>query len=148
MRIVVIHLSDIHITQDSNPHIDNVDTICEAIQNYTKGVDDAFIVLTGDIAYSGKPLEYEIAKDYLSKIQKWISDYSGIKPHIIVVPGNHDCNFTKEEIKARELCIRDIQKNGDANIDDSVIKDCCEVQNPFLHLKKHIMMKKQSSQIC
>ncbi|MGD0953802.1 MAG: metallophosphoesterase [Methanotrichaceae archaeon] len=46
-----------------------------------------FIIVSGDIAYSGIPDEYELSKDFLNELLK----LTGLtKDDIFIVPGNHD----------------------------------------------------------
>jgi len=139
MKIAIIHLSDIHIDSGSNPVFEKTEKICHAIQNFTLGVEGVLLLLTGDIAYSGSSLEYERAKEFIDRISKWINEYSGKKPIVVMVPGNHDCNFAEEKVKTRQIIVKDIKENGDSNIDESVVRNCCEIQSPFFELRDRYM---------
>ena len=94
MKITIVHLSDIHIrTEVENECFERVDSLAAAVSSRDCG-DAVFIVVTGDIANSGLDTEYNLATQYLEELQKCIRKKSDIIPVLIMVPGNHDCDFT------------------------------------------------------
>ena len=52
-----------------------------------------FVIVSGDIAYSGKADQYSLATTFLSAISDCIKKQVDIPLSFIVVPGNHDCDF-------------------------------------------------------
>lgn len=97
--LAFIHLSDIHFkkgTSDTSHDLDNDirNEISRDIRKL-KEVVDTFdgILVTGDIAFSGRKEEYDIAEEWLAQLSALI----GCKPEEVwVVPGNHDVNRTKD----------------------------------------------------
>jgi predicted MPP superfamily phosphohydrolase len=94
-KISFIHLSDIHFVKSSNNPADIDKDLREAIltdleTNAKQNLSNiSGILVTGDIAFSGNKLEYDIAKDYLTRI----CEIFNIKPSdVYCVPGNHDVN--------------------------------------------------------
>jgi len=91
-KIVLVHLSDIHFTGSSgNVHdVDqNVrDELLRDVAELTKQLGSATgVLVTGDIAFSGKKEEYQHAGDWLRKV----CDAVGCEEQkVAVVPGNHD----------------------------------------------------------
>lgn len=133
MKILLLHLSDMHIKAHDNCVFGKIDKIHRAVQNLTAGIDNLFMVVSGDITNSGEELEYDQAKHLLDSIKMRIENYSRNKVCMIIVPGNHDCDF-KMNTKTREILIKDIQQNGDASIDKDVVNQCCALQDGFFKL--------------
>lgn len=89
----LIHLSDIHFSnRDVNIGFDpDEDVRREVLRDLGERVrDDGIchaIIVTGDIAYSGKKEEYDDAADWLEKVR----EISGCSENMIFLcPGNHD----------------------------------------------------------
>jgi calcineurin-like phosphoesterase family protein len=91
--LLFLHLSDIHFSKSSNGTYDLDEDIRNQLMqdagNFvsTKGKSVQSILVTGDIAYSGKNEEYQHAKDWLTNIASALNCPS---PIILLVPGNHD----------------------------------------------------------
>ena len=129
MDILILHISDLHIAESFN-FAKKIESLCKVFSNELTTEKKAYLVITGDIANSGKITEYERANEVIDSIQKSISqlpDDIGFK--IIVVPGNHDCNFELDS-QIRKNCLQQIDYKmlGD---DDSVMNTCLSVQNDF-----------------
>jgi predicted MPP superfamily phosphohydrolase len=89
----ILHLSDLHaraktavfqnkVVEAAKRHIERINT------------DDSYeklIVFSGDIAYSGKPNEYELAKEWIESIRE---AFGATEEQIVVAPGNHDVDRT------------------------------------------------------
>lgn len=115
--------------------LEKQDQIFEAVRNTTLEYDEIFLLVTGDTAFSGKKSEYDIATKYISDLSKKISDYSKKPVHCLAIPGNHDCDFFGKSGKARQNQINQIQKLGEAAIDDTVIDQCAEIQSEFFKFR-------------
>lgn len=85
-----IHLSDLHFGAGSISHRFDQKAVMRAIardlaQNGPRNPDVLFV--TGDIAFSAQPSQYEDAKAWLEQIAK----AAGVSPERVrMVPGNHD----------------------------------------------------------
>ncbi|ABL65423.1 metallophosphoesterase [Chlorobium phaeobacteroides DSM 266] len=137
MKIAVIHFSDIHFKEGLNSIMKKRDKLFEAIRNEVLECKGIFIVISGDVAFSGKATEYDIAKVFIDDIVVKLKGYSDRKVDILIVPGNHDCNFVYNN-QARSNQINIIQRLGESVIDDSVIDQCVEVQKEFYLFRKKI----------
>lgn len=90
--LTFIHLSDIHFSSvddgsqfDLNQKIRKA--LVEDLSTRPAGTEYDALLITGDIAFSGKKEEYETAKDFLEEIY----DQTGLSmKETYVVPGNHD----------------------------------------------------------
>ena len=130
MKIFLIHLSDIHIKSEDNYVEHLIGQITPVFRNEISEINKVFIVITGDIAYSGKAEEYKNAKTIFDSLSSDIEHYSGNKPAFIIVPGNHDCDFENTNRTVRDTIIKSIQQN-DVKVDEGIINQCCEVQKNF-----------------
>lgn len=92
--ITWLHLSDLHF-RDSDQYDRSIviSALWKDLEHW-KDLDifPDFIVVTGDIAYSGKTYEYEFALDFLDKLL--IKTGLG-KDRLFLVPGNHDVDRSR-----------------------------------------------------
>lgn len=136
MKVLFIQLSDIHIKNGKDSIFDKRIKLLEAIQNETKSVDEVFLMITGDTAFSGSVEEFELSKTFFDETIEYLSKYSGKKINTIVLPGNHDCQKLTEENKAREGLIKFVQDNGSEAIDQSVVEILSSLQNNYFDFAK------------
>ncbi len=106
MLIGVLHISDIHLRSVDNPVVDRASHIVNAFSSRLSGTTSALIAVTGDLAFSGKPAEYGVAEQFLNALKEGIAERQKTDPAtipIVMVPGNHDCDFDKERDLRRGL---------------------------------------------
>jgi metallophosphoesterase superfamily enzyme len=94
MPAIFIHLSDIHFGQEKGGQlVINNDVKARLIEDAAKvvaglpGGRAAGVLVTGDIAYSGKKDEYRSAADFLDTLAERVGCK---KTDVQLVPGNHD----------------------------------------------------------
>jgi predicted MPP superfamily phosphohydrolase len=131
MKIFILHLSDIHIRSEKDVILSRKTKLFDTFKNRLDEVELIFFVLSGDIVYSGKQEEYLIALELISSLKSMTETKLDKDVKIIVVPGNHDCDFDLGNASVRELVIHKIISGGIKNIDPNFIESCCEVQKPF-----------------
>ncbi|MFQ2441789.1 metallophosphoesterase family protein [Aeromonas caviae] len=106
MKISILHLSDIHIKGTTEEEF--LEKIVPNLTNLTSyhasSSDVIFIAITGDIAFSGKEHEYLIASRFIEKLKNDINADTKKPVEIIIVPGNHDCNFSNAN-QARSILL-------------------------------------------
>lgn len=116
-----VHISDIHFGQEkrSGEIVVNNDIkerlIADAAQELRRlnKLPAAGILVTGDIAYAGKPKEYRDAGKWLDQL----ADAVGCaKTAVHMVPGNHDVDRS-EISNGVELMLREISVSGEATLD-------------------------------
>lgn len=98
-----LHISDIHLRIQNEWSQDIViNAMCAHIEKQrSQGVEADFILVTGDIAFSGKSKEYALAKNFFNALQT----ASGVPiERIFCVPGNHDIDRDRHN-----LCFRGAQ---------------------------------------
>ena len=126
MSIDFVHLSDIHFGQEKGGTVRINDDVKERLiddvelvaKNLSAG-RAAGIIVTGDIAYSGRASEYTAAAAWLDKV----ADAAGCNMFDIqVVPGNHDIN--RDEITAlTEMMLDKIVTDGEPALDNFLKSD-------------------------
>ncbi|HEY3295374.1 MAG TPA: metallophosphoesterase [bacterium] len=95
--LTFVHLSDIHFTKRSDTSLHDLDKVLrdnllhDAVSNAADLGQVSGLLITGDIAYSGKEAEY-------TKAQQWIEHLNAelgcSDEHVWTVPGNHDVDRT------------------------------------------------------
>ena len=97
-RVRWLHISNLHL-RTGEPYLWSQDVVLQgllqSVQSTCSGPDNkiAFILITGDLAFSGKPEEYELAHEFLNELSR-VSQVS--LDQILAVPGNHDCDRQKQ----------------------------------------------------
>jgi hypothetical protein len=138
MIIGLIHLSDIHIKSKDDAIIARIDKLLAAFREHLILVDNIFIILSGDLVFSGEKLQYEIFKDFINSLKSKIKYEFNKDVHIIPVPGNHDCNFNYTN-SIRNITIDQIYNEGESVIDEDVINECCKVQKDYFEFENDII---------
>lgn len=111
--ITLVHLSDIHFRDretgdlhDANRNLRNeLELDLSRMRAHLGKVDG--IIVSGDIAYAGKPAEYEYASSWLQRISELLECSMD---DVMVTPGNHDIDRQlagKREALALQRTIRD-----------------------------------------
>lgn len=130
-QLSILHLSDIHIIEGNNFIFNKQELLFNAIKNEISN-KLLFIVITGDLSNSGKKEEYTILKSFLDNLEQKIFGYcKDIKIEYIFVAGNHDCDFSDEELNdSRDLVIENIISQKSIK-KDSYINTCTKVQSNY-----------------
>lgn len=115
-EIVFLHLSDIHFSWRSDSYYDpdldlRRELVTDAVRMMRKVKVCSGILVSGDIAFAGKPDEYEKARDWLCELCKQL----GCPEEAVwTVPGNHDVD---REVVRKSSIIQDKHeklRKGDA----------------------------------
>ena len=96
-----LHFSDLHIGSDGTSTLwsnfqDDLKTDLSRVHSLTGNWDVVFI--TGDIAFSGRPDQFEQATDNLRCLWEFFRRELGFTPPIFCVPGNHDLRRPNSEL--------------------------------------------------
>lgn len=127
--ISFVHLSDLHFSNKNNILLKKKDDIINSIYNNICMDDYAFIITSGDLAFSGNYDEYYQLMNFYDALQEKLKSEK-IKYEFLFVPGNHDCDFSIANIEVRDALLKsnnsgigilnqlkDVQKNFDNFID-------------------------------
>ena len=134
MNISLLNISDIHLKEDSFSSVkDKFKKIPSAIGSDGIDLTSVVIILSGDIASSGKAEEYAQAEKMLKELANDLKQKFQLKSvHFVSVPGNHDCDFSQNK-QTRDMLIQNINEQDeeiDAQ-DDSLIDACCSIQGAY-----------------
>ena len=73
MKLLLIHLSDIHITSDDDVITGRYPQIVNAVKNLDYSLDMCVVVVTGDIAFSGTDEQYLVAYEFFENLKQSLS---------------------------------------------------------------------------
>lgn len=120
MKILLLHLSDSHIKTKGDIHQGRTTKLIDSL-NPLKGFEECFIIFSGDIVKSGNENEYKLAGQFLGSLVKGIKERFSFHKfvRILVVPGNHDIDFTSVE-RSREDITKLYPNNLDSNISSEI----------------------------
>jgi hypothetical protein len=130
MTAVILHLSDIHIKTARDLILKRAKSIAACVFSSLPSASQIFVVVSGDIVFSGKVEEYVLAGIFFGEIRGAILAEAELPVSFVIVPGNHDCDFDKNN-SARKMLIKSIDESEDPEIDASVIEICTSIQGDF-----------------
>lgn len=148
MKVAIIHLSDLHIEKDNYQWLlKKAEQIIPAVWNDFSVCGKIIIVVSGDIAQAGTEEQYGYAKEFIRALLREFAKKGlggrELENKIICVPGNHDCNYDKED-GARKMLLSGMRSNP-AAVDNSVYGIISSVQDEYRDFAKEIMIDKTLS---
>lgn len=94
MKFAIVHLSDLHFKSKSDVGFKRLDKLANAISFACSPDERMLVLVTGDIANTGAPEEYEVATDFFRQLLIGLKlEFENSKSPIVFIPGNHDCDF-------------------------------------------------------
>lgn len=134
MTAVLLHLSDIHIKTTNDPILKRGENIAACVFPSLPSASHLFIVVSGDVAFSGEENQYALATDFLTSVRASIQKERSIPVTFVIVPGNHDCDFNQDS-GARRMLVKSIEDSDSPEIDSSIIDTCTAIQGPFFKFR-------------
>lgn len=133
MELIIVHITDIHIKNESDYNIlaARSEYIVKAINKHIIDDEDTILLLclTGDLSFSGKEEQFLYANIFLTDVVNKIKErYNNLFIQIISVPGNHDCDFDRADCVIRESLLKD--KSLDM-LNNDVIQVCTNAQENY-----------------
>lgn len=99
MKLLVVHLSDVHFSGSSNAITDRSTAIASAAMSSFPTAEHVLLVFSGDIVNKGESEGYLIAREFIqdtvTRINSRKQPPQSIK--LAIVPGNHDCNLSTDQ---------------------------------------------------
>jgi hypothetical protein len=130
MKVLLVHLSDIHIKNANDEIFKRFASIKGAILSVHHNIEKCILIISGDIAFSGSQDQYLLATDLILKLREELEN-EGIDFEIEIIPGNHDCDFKDVNNNGtRNMTITQLKHDMD-NIDDSIVNTTTKIQNNF-----------------
>lgn len=133
MKAIILHLSDIHFKAQRgvNKILEREEALAAAVQRLAESADTCFIVLSGDIAFSGKAAEYALAIELINRLKDLLKQAnSSLEVNIIAVPGNHDCDFSTSS-GTRTYILEKVGIKDPAAVNEDVVGELTAVQDAF-----------------
>jgi UDP-2,3-diacylglucosamine pyrophosphatase LpxH len=134
MKILLLHLSDIHFKARTDTVLSQVQSIAATTFSRIHSAEAVFVVISGDVAYSGNREQYEIASAFLEELRAALADETDSPIHFILAPGNHDCDFSGDQSVRQALIGTVLQKDG-ANLSPAIVAECVKVQECFFEFR-------------
>ncbi len=78
MNLGILHLTDIHFKNGDN-FDDKIDSLIKICNLNFCNCENIFIIVTGDIAYTGNFKEYELAFDFFENIKQAINSKNSVR---------------------------------------------------------------------
>lgn len=130
MKIAIVHISDIHIRNSTEPVLSRAEHIASAVKYIAPNPDAYLLAVTGDIAFSGGTEQYRLARKFFDEIKNLL--LSSKKPLFqFFVPGNHDLDFSNEP-DTRPLLVQSIREKLDAiDPNGETVRQILSVQKSF-----------------
>lgn len=72
MKLLIFHLSDIHFRNKNNYTTDNVNAIINVLRPSMSEIEAVLIIISGDLAFSGKKQQYIQLRFFLMRIKRHI----------------------------------------------------------------------------
>lgn len=135
MKAVILHLSDIHLRAENNPITSQYESIAKATFSHLPCCSKLIIIVSGDIAFSGKEDEYEVAYEFLDNIKEIILSEKTIEIEFVLCPGNHDCNFDESD-STREFILKSLNGENLDCIDSGIINSCTKHQSEYFKFRE------------
>lgn len=134
MSVVLLHLSDIHIKSAQDQVLERGEDIAKCLYSSLPSASHVFIIISGDIAYSGDADQYAAAKSFFNEILDAIKKEKLVPVSFILTPGNHDCDFTLNN-GTRKILVKSLEEADSPEIDDSIIDTCTAIQQSFFDFR-------------
>ena len=132
MKIIFIHLSDLHLRYAADPILTRAEQIAEAIGSVDAIFDGCVVAVTGDISYSGKQSEFELAAGFFDDLYAALTRrYPGKEFKFAFVPGNHDCDFSLDT-RRRDSALKTLKSQLlNTQMSDKTLNVLLETQAEF-----------------
>jgi predicted MPP superfamily phosphohydrolase len=135
VNLLILHLSDIHIRNGQDVVLKRGEAIGRATFKDLSLADAVTVLITGDIAFSGKTEQYRAAKKFIDQIVDTIRSERDIPIDVLMCPGNHDCDFDDGNQDVRDIVIEKVRTTPPDEIKESLVVTCTAVQDNFFWLR-------------
>ena len=131
MKTLLVHLSDAHLEEHSSSSAsrlyERVEPMAAAIAQVARSAASAVLVFSGDLSQAGQPSEFEGVHRIVTELYRQLQRHRIQVVHGVVVPGNHDCDFSGDQA-LRELAL---DRDHSKGIPDSILEALLSPQEAF-----------------
>lgn len=137
-KLLLLHLSDIHIRKSSDEILTRAESIASAAFPHLPEIHTMALVISGDIAFSGTSDQYNLAATFIDNIKSAIAkEAPRVQLEVFLCPGNHDCNFRLHD-DTRDAVLSKIRMLQDTDPSESLIKTASSIENEFFAFRDRI----------
>jgi hypothetical protein len=137
-RVLLIQLSDMHFMEKGDAVLNRSEQIAGAVQNLLPLSTQIILIVTGDIAQSGKKAEYDLANKFINDIACNIRSRYNIDIAILTVPGNHDAEFNSAADVTRTQILERLKSDSSDVINQVDVEECVKVFGAYEEFAKGI----------
>jgi len=137
-RVLLVQLSDIHFQEPGDVVLKRTAEIAAAVQPLLPLATRAILIVTGDIAQSGKEAEYDLAKDFIRAVANDIESRHGKALDIVTVPGNHDADFDSPRARVRSRVLKTLKAEHASSIELEDVEECVSIFGAYEAFAKSI----------
>src|SRR5262245_40724961 len=130
MKLLILHLSDIHVRTLSDVILARASNIAACLFKCLPDSDHVFIIVSGDVAFSGEADQYDVARSFLAEVRRLVQAEKDVPVDILIAPGNHDCDFAKDS-NARRIMLDSLASMDPLIVDQSIVALCTAPQAAF-----------------
>ena len=141
MKVAILHLSDLHFSSDNATWIiDRAHQVANAVKLACADSAKIYVAVSGDIANSAIPEEYEQAVTFFTRLKSGLTgNYGGqipVETRILCVPGNHDV-YLKEDNQLRSVLLKSVSDSY-PSIDRSIFEAIVATQANYSDFVKRV----------
>src|ERR1019366_3431705 len=106
MKVAILHVGDAHIVGANEEVLTRAKRIVDAARLVESAPDLCIVALTGDLAFSGRPAQFALARTLVDEMLRHLRDAwggEGAEIRVVAIPGNHDCDFSAPSLVRDEL---------------------------------------------
>lgn len=96
MKILFVHISDLHISNQTKLSESKIQGIANVLRKYPD-INRLFLIVTGDLANKGDSKEYVVVNSFFGKLTAAIKrEFRNRYIYLYIIPGNHDIVINKD----------------------------------------------------
>ncbi len=137
-KLLVVHLSDIHVRTAGDVILTRGEMIAAAVRNLEYDLNACVVAVSGDLAYGGNDEQLFAGWDFLDRLASLLATHlasregTPVPVTVIAIPGNHDCDFSNPA-RLRSLVIPQVLADPEEARNAEVVTCCTEVQEAFFN---------------
>lgn len=137
MKIALIHLSDMHISDKSVIHMEKIQALADSLSILTP-FEGLLIVVSGDVAGKGLAQEYNLAERFFSSLLSMVQRTYCLainNTKLVVVPGNHDMD---RNISSQSSRTNVIEWAKEGTLDSHIIEEINRCHPFYQFAREHV----------
>jgi len=150
MKIAVVHISDIHFRLAGNPIAERAHHLVSAVTSEDPSVSPYLVIISGDVAFSGNPGEYQMATQFFDRLKGELQEVqANAQVWFFGVPGNHDCFLPRSATTLRSALITGILPTlHETKPDPAILGQLLTVQSDYAVFHRHLYSDNEWEGIC